>query len=146
MNSTFQVANDDEEEFRNEVAELRRQQKVHQLCTGDDEEIRIVLEQNGYLLTGEYRYTSHSNWPSLNYRHQGLGCSICRGPDARPGIFVQSTRPGGLAAESGIEPGDQVLDCNGVCLQRADFAEAVYLLKNQRRLDLLIRKGAATGA
>lgn len=48
MNSTFQVANDDEEEFRNEVAELRRQQKVHQLCTGDDEEIRIVLEQNGY--------------------------------------------------------------------------------------------------
>ena len=48
MNSTFQVANDDEEEFRNEVAELRRQQKVLQLCTGDDEEIRIVLEQNGY--------------------------------------------------------------------------------------------------
>ena len=38
-----------------------------------------------------------------------------------------------------------MLDCNGVCLQRADFAEAVYLLKNQRRLDLLIRKGAATG-
>ena len=79
------------------------------------------------------------------FRQQGLGCSICRGPDTRPGIFVQSTRPGGLAAESGIEPGDQVLDCNGVCLQRADFAEAVYLLKNQRRLDLLIRKGAASG-
>ena len=89
---------------------------------------------------------THSNWPSLNYRQQGLGCSICRGPDTRPGIFVQSTRPGGLAAESGIEPGDQVLDCNGVCLQRADFAEAVYLLKNQRRLDLLVRKGVATGA
>ena len=46
---TFQVANDDEEDFRNEVAELRRQQKVHQLSKGDDEEIRIVLEQNGYL-------------------------------------------------------------------------------------------------
>ena len=81
----------------------------------------------------------------LTFSQQGLGCSICRGPDTRPGIFVQSTRPGGLAAQSGIEPGDQVLDCNGVCLQRADFAEAVYLLKNQRRLDLLIRKGAATG-
>ena len=81
-----------------------------------------------------------------NFSQQGLGCSICRGPDTRPGIFVQSTRRGGLAAEAGIEPGDQVLDCNGVCLQRADFSEAVYLLKNQRRLDLLIRKGAAAGA
>ena len=135
-----QVANDDEEDFRNEVAEIRRQQKVHE---GDDGEIRIVLEQNGYFFRREVVTLLPE---TLNFSQQGLGCSICRGPDTRPGIFVQSTRRGGLAAEAGIEPGDQVLDCNGVCLQRADFSEAVYLLKNQRRLDLLIRKGAAAGA
>ena len=44
----MQVANDDEEDFHNEVAELRRQQKAHQISKGDDDEIRIVLEQNGY--------------------------------------------------------------------------------------------------
>ena len=43
----MQVANDDEEDFHNEVAELRRQQKAHQISKGDDDEIRIVLEQNG---------------------------------------------------------------------------------------------------
>ena len=45
----MQVANDDEEDFHNEVAELRRQQKAHQISKGDDDEIRIVLEQNGYI-------------------------------------------------------------------------------------------------
>ncbi len=39
---------------------------------------------------------------------QGLGCSVCRGPPSKPGVFVQSTKPGGLAREAGLRPGDQV--------------------------------------
>ena len=73
---------------------------------------------------------------------QGLGCSICKGPANKPGIFVQSTKPGGLAREAGMRPGDQILDCNGISFQRLEFTEAVYQLKSSRHLDLLLRKGA----
>lgn len=74
--------------------------------------------------------------------NEGLGCSICKGPISKPGIFVQSTKPGSLARESGLRPGDQILDCNGVSFQSLEFNEAVKLLKANRSLDLLIRKGA----
>ncbi|TRY70179.1 hypothetical protein TCAL_02784 [Tigriopus californicus] len=73
---------------------------------------------------------------------QGLGCSICKGPSSKPGIYIQSTKPGGLARQVGLRPGDQILDCNGISFQRLEFNEAVYHLKSSRHLDLLIRKGA----
>ena len=92
---------------------------------------------------------------------QGLGCSVCRGPPSKPGVFVQSTKPGGLAREAGLRPGDQVgkeftksiiilckniclqvLDCNGVSFRRLAFQDAVAQLKSSRHLDLLLRKGA----
>ncbi len=73
---------------------------------------------------------------------QGLGCSVCRGPADKPGVFVQSTKPGGLARGAGLRPGDQVLDCNGVSFQHLEFQEAVSHLKSSRHLDLLLRKGA----
>ena len=78
----------------------------------------------------------------LGPKPTGLGCSICRGPISKPGIFIQSTKPGGLARDAGLRPGDQILDCNGVSFQFVDFNEAVRTLKSSRNLDLLIRKGA----
>ncbi len=59
---------------------------------------------------------------------------------------MQSVRPSGLASEAGIQAGDQILECNGVSFEASanvDFADAVYVLKTQRTLDLLLRKGAA---
>ncbi len=74
---------------------------------------------------------------------QGLGCAVCKGPPDNPGIFVQSTRPGGLACAAGLKPGDEIVDCNGANLrQLSSFGEAVARLKSSRHLDLLIRKGA----
>lgn len=74
--------------------------------------------------------------------HAKLGCGICKGPDWKPGIFVQFTKEGGLAREAGMRPGDQILQCNGVSFYEMPFNEAVNVLKSSRQLDLIIRKGA----
>ena len=76
--------------------------------------------------------------------NQGLGCIICRGPQESPGIIVQKLKPEGVAIESGLSPGDQILECNGVSLEGVSFQDAVYQLKSSRQLDLIVRKGVAT--
>ncbi|CAG0923602.1 unnamed protein product, partial [Notodromas monacha] len=68
---------------------------------------------------------------------------ICKGPPERPGIFVQSTKDGGVAREFGLKPGDQILECNGMTLDSVDFAQAVHFLKSAAKLDLRIKKGVA---
>ncbi|KAK3860029.1 hypothetical protein Pcinc_033881 [Petrolisthes cinctipes] len=72
----------------------------------------------------------------------GLGCSICKGPPEKPGIFVQSVRVGGVARNAGLRPGDQIIACNDVPFARLDFAEAVYVLKSSPRLTLDVIRGA----
>ena len=47
---------------------------------------------------------------------------ICRGPDWRPGIFVQFTKEG-PARDAGLRPGDQLLQCNGVPFLDIPFSE-----------------------
>ena len=75
--------------------------------------------------------------------NQGLGCIICRGPQESPGIIVQKLKPDGIAIESGLSPGDQILECNGVSLEGVSFQDAVYQLKSSRQLDLIVKKGVA---
>nr|XP_023011707.1 harmonin isoform X1 [Leptinotarsa decemlineata]XP_023011708.1 harmonin isoform X1 [Leptinotarsa decemlineata] len=71
-----------------------------------------------------------------------LGCGICKGPDWKPGIFVQFTKEAGIAREAGLRPGDQILQCNNVDFSDIPFNEAVNLMKNSRQLDLLVRKAS----
>ncbi|CAG9832319.1 unnamed protein product [Diabrotica balteata] len=69
---------------------------------------------------------------------------ICKGPEWKPGIFVQFTKEGGIAREAGLRPGDQIVQCNNVDFSDIPFNEAVNLMKTSRQLDLLIRKAAAS--
>ncbi|XP_062539214.1 uncharacterized protein LOC134207529 [Armigeres subalbatus] len=71
-----------------------------------------------------------------------LGCGICKGPDWKPGIFVQFTKEGGVAREAGLRPGDQILSCNGREFADITFAEAVSIMKASQVLELTIRSGA----
>lgn len=48
---------------------------------------------------------------------------ICKGPDWKPGIFVQFVREGGIAQEAGLRPGDQILSCNGQDFANISFNE-----------------------
>ncbi|XP_044748289.1 harmonin isoform X2 [Coccinella septempunctata] len=73
-----------------------------------------------------------------------LGCGICKGPEWKPGIFVQFTKEGGIAREAGLRPGDQILVCNNVDFSDIPFNEAVNLMKMSRQLDLIVRKGAGS--
>lgn len=64
---------------------------------------------------------------------------ICKGPDWKPGIFVQFTKENGIARESGLRPGDQLLSCNGNDFSDIAFSEAVSIMKNSSVLDLSVR-------
>lgn len=48
-------------------------------------------------------------------------CRICKGPDWRPGIFIQYTKPNSLARRCGLQPGDQILQCNRISFLQIDF-------------------------
>ncbi|GAB6023017.1 hypothetical protein CHUAL_007107 [Chamberlinius hualienensis] len=72
-----------------------------------------------------------------------FGCSICKGPVNRPGIFVQSTVDGGVAHEVGLQPGDQLLMADGKYLIEMSFKEVVQYLKSCKQVKFLVRKRAA---
>ncbi|KAJ0179305.1 hypothetical protein K1T71_005017 [Dendrolimus kikuchii] len=73
-----------------------------------------------------------------------LGCGICKGPEWKPGIFVQFVREGGIAREAGLRPGDQIISCNGIDFTDVTFNEAISAMKSSGRLELLVREGAGT--
>ncbi|XP_039444290.1 uncharacterized protein LOC120424285 [Culex pipiens pallens] len=73
-----------------------------------------------------------------------LGCGICKGPEWKPGIFVQFTKEGGVAREAGLRPGDQILSCNGREFADITFAEAVSIMKASHVLELVVRPGAGS--
>ncbi|XP_069994416.1 harmonin isoform X11 [Penaeus vannamei] len=87
-------------------------------------------------------YISCTGKIGLGCRWVGLGCSICKGPAEKPGIFVQSVRGGGVARNAGLRPGDQIIACNDVSFTHLEFAEAVYVLKSSPRLVLDVIRGA----
>ncbi|CAO1377955.1 unnamed protein product [Diamesa serratosioi] len=70
-----------------------------------------------------------------------LGCGICKGPEWKPGIFVQFTKENGIARESGLRPGDQILSCNGIDFGDIQFSEAVAIMKSSTVLELIVRTG-----
>lgn len=71
-----------------------------------------------------------------------LGLGICKGPDWRPGIFVQFTKENSIARESGLRVGDQILKINGIELnEHVSFNQAVAIMKNSNQLELIVRTG-----
>lgn len=70
---------------------------------------------------------------NINFFHR-----ICKGPEWRPGIFVQFTNDG-IAKQAGLRPGDQILSCNGVDFTEIAFTEAVAIMKSNSVLELLVR-------
>ncbi|XP_055681484.1 uncharacterized protein LOC129788969 isoform X2 [Lutzomyia longipalpis] len=68
-----------------------------------------------------------------------LGLGICKGPEWKPGIFVQFTKEIGVARDAGLRPGDQLLSCNGIDFSDILFSEAVAIMKSSSRLDLVVR-------
>lgn len=50
-------------------------------------------------------------------------CRICKGPEWKPGVFVQFTKDIGIARETGLRPGDQILSCNGVDFTDIPFSD-----------------------
>ncbi|OWR42012.1 putative harmonin, partial [Danaus plexippus plexippus] len=66
-----------------------------------------------------------------------LGCGICKGPEWKPGIFVQFVREGGIAREAGLRPGDQIMSCNGHDFSNISFNEATMNRIKRRTWDCL---------
>ncbi|XP_024587362.1 harmonin [Neophocaena asiaeorientalis asiaeorientalis] len=73
---------------------------------------------------------------------RGLGCSISSGPIQKPGIFISHVKPGSLSAEVGLEPGDQIVEVNGIDFSNLDHKEAVNVLKSSRSLTISVVAGA----
>ena len=70
--------------------------------------------------------------------------SICSESEGTPGIFIQSVRQGGLAAEAGLEVGDQILAVNGTEFTGITHSEAVVALKGSRQLNVTVNKYAVS--
>lgn len=64
----------------------------------------------------------------MKFSFDFCSASICKGPVERPGIFVQSTKAGGVAREAGLRPGDQLLSCNGHSFLHVPFAEVCWFI------------------
>ncbi|EDX17216.1 GD16780 [Drosophila simulans] len=65
-----------------------------------------------------------------------LGLGICKGPEWKPGIFVQFTKDRSVAREAGLRPGDQILSVNSIDFSDVLFSEAVAVMKSSSKLDM----------
>lgn len=75
---------------------------------------------------------------------KGIGCSICKGPKDRPGIYVQSIKANGAAHRHGLQLGDQILACNEMSFEGSalNFTTAVAQMRGRRSLNLIVKRGA----
>nr|XP_023854365.1 harmonin-like [Salvelinus alpinus] len=73
---------------------------------------------------------------------KGMGISISSGPTQQPGIYVSNVKPGSLAAEVGLQIGDQIVEVNRVEFTNLDHKEAVRVLKSSRSLTITVLSGA----
>ncbi|ALC48490.1 CG5921 [Drosophila busckii] len=71
-----------------------------------------------------------------------LGLGICKGPEWKPGIFVQFTKERSVAREAGLRPGDQILSVNSIDFVDVLFSEAVAVMKSSSKLDMVVRTAA----
>ena len=70
--------------------------------------------------------------------------SICSGSERTPGIYIQSVRQGELAAEAGLEVGDQILAVNGTEFTGITHSQAVVALKGSQQLNVTVNKYAVS--
>jgi hypothetical protein len=105
----------------------------------DKDSIRKLMQQSNRLAT-ERIFVDLGD----DHRARGLGCSICKGPLDRPGIYIQSIKANGTAIRSGLQLGDQILRCNSMSFEGSglQFSSAVAQLRGHRCLDLIVRRGA----
>jgi hypothetical protein len=73
---------------------------------------------------------------------ENLGCSVVRGPQSYPGIFVQDVKRHGVAATSGLEIGDQIVGMNGFSFYPGhyNFDDAISKIKACQQMTLTVRK------
>lgn len=71
-----------------------------------------------------------------------LGLGICKGPEWKPGIFVQFTKEKSVAREAGLRPGDQILTVNSIDFSDVLFSEAVAVMKSSNKLDMTVHTAA----
>ncbi|XP_053950510.1 protein kinase 4 [Anastrepha ludens] len=71
-----------------------------------------------------------------------LGLGICKGPEWKPGIFVQFTKEKSVAREAGLRQGDQILSVNSIDFSDVLFSEAVAVMKSASKLEMVIRTAA----
>ncbi|XP_030381019.1 uncharacterized protein LOC115628900 [Scaptodrosophila lebanonensis] len=71
-----------------------------------------------------------------------LGLGICKGPEWKPGIFIQFTKERSVAREAGLRPGDQILSVNSIDFSDVLFSEAVAVMKSASKLDMIVRTAA----
>ncbi|GIY84259.1 hypothetical protein CDAR_382081 [Caerostris darwini] len=71
-----------------------------------------------------------------------LGCSIAKGPEELPGIFMCTVKEGGIADQAGLQVGDQILDMNGTSFNDLKLSEAVARMKSVKDIRLTVKKGA----
>ncbi|XP_029614060.1 harmonin isoform X2 [Salmo trutta] len=75
---------------------------------------------------------------------KGMGVSISSGPTQQPGIYISNVKSGSLAAEVGLQIGDQIVEVNGVEFTNLDHKEAVRVLKSSRSLTITVLTGAGS--
>ncbi|KAK6318516.1 hypothetical protein J4Q44_G00118070 [Coregonus suidteri] len=75
---------------------------------------------------------------------KGMGVSISSGPTQKPGIYISNVKSGSLAAEVGLQIGDQIVEVNGVEFTNLDHKEAVRVLKSSRSLTITVLTGAGS--
>ncbi|CAG2181103.1 unnamed protein product, partial [Oppiella nova] len=74
----------------------------------------------------------------IDLKGKSLGCSVVKGPPNSPGIFVQSVKSGEIAAQSGLEVGDQIIAVNGVDVLHMEFSDAITKLKSLPAMTLMV--------
>ncbi|XP_060746859.1 whirlin isoform X2 [Tachysurus vachellii] len=71
--------------------------------------------------------------------NEGLGFSIRGGSEHGVGIFVSLVEPGSMAEKEGLRVGDQILKVNDKVFDRVTHAEAVKVLKGNKKLCMSVR-------
>ncbi|XP_077479062.1 whirlin isoform X2 [Stigmatopora argus] len=71
--------------------------------------------------------------------NEGLGFSIRGGSEHGVGIYVSLVEPGSLAEKEGLRIGDQIMKVNDKVFDKVSHAEAVKVLKGNKKLNLSVR-------
>ncbi|XP_077398568.1 whirlin isoform X4 [Vanacampus margaritifer] len=71
--------------------------------------------------------------------NEGLGFSIRGGSEHGVGIYVSLVEPGSLAEKEGLRIGDQIMKVNDKVFDKVSHAEAVKVLKGNKKLSLSVR-------